>query len=99
MEKLENSGSAVYSLKKRHDYYYQVQCQMYCCDVEWCDFVVCTEKDLHIERINRNDMWWNEQIPKLKDFYFGALFPELASPRHGIGCIREPEAMNITYID
>ncbi len=57
------------------------------------------KKDIHIERIYRDVMWWKEQIPKLKDFYFCALFPELASPRQGIGCIREPEVATITYID
>lgn len=28
-------------------YYYQIQCQMYCCGVEWCDFVVWTNKEIH----------------------------------------------------
>ena len=47
---------------------------MCCCNVEWCDFLVNTEKDLHIERIPRDKEW---QLPKLKQFYFDAL----ASPR------------------
>jgi len=34
-----------YSLKHRHDYYYQIQCQMYCVDCDWSDFVVKTEQD------------------------------------------------------
>ena len=51
LEKTERDGSVVFSLKKRHDYSYQIQCQMYCCDESWCDFVVRTEKDLHVERI------------------------------------------------
>ena len=42
---------ATYNLKKKHDYFYQVQCQMYCVNKECCDFVVQTEKDMHIERI------------------------------------------------
>ncbi len=36
-------------LKQRHDYYFQVQCQLYCTDKMWCDFVVCTRKDVHVE--------------------------------------------------
>ena len=27
-----------YTLKHRHDYYYQIQCQLYCVDCNWCDF-------------------------------------------------------------
>ncbi len=65
LEKTERDGSVVFSLKKWHDYSYQIQCQMYCCDVSWCDFVVRTENDLHVERIFRNTEWWMEQLPKL----------------------------------
>ena len=78
-----------YCLKKGHDYYYQVQCQLYCCDREWCDFVVRTEKELHVERILRNTGWWNTQLEKLKAFYFQALLPELACPRYHKGGIRD----------
>ena len=84
----ENETS--YSLKRKHDYFYQVQCQMYCVDKEWCDFVVRTEKSIHIERIYRDKDWWNQQLPKLKTFYDNALLPELACPRSGRGAIREP---------
>ena len=52
-------------LKKTHDYYHQIQCQMYCVDKEWCDFVVRTEKAIHIERIYRDKEWWDQQLPKL----------------------------------
>ena len=79
-----------YHLKPRHDYFYQVQCQLYCADCEWCDFVLTTDKDMHIERIYRDITWWDLQLKKLKTFYFEALLPELASPRHRNGGIREP---------
>ena len=69
LEKQEKAGQVIYSLKRPHNYYYQVQCQMYCCNVEWCDFVVNTETDLHIERIPRDKEWWQEQLPKLKMLY------------------------------
>ena len=83
--------TCIYRLKKRHDYFYQVQCQMFCCNLEWCDFVVRTNKELHVERIFRDQDWWNKQLPKLKNFYFNALLPELACPRYNKGGIREPE--------
>ena len=44
----------VLKLKSRHDYCYQVQCQLYCVDKSWCDFVVRTNKELHVERIYRD---------------------------------------------
>ncbi len=79
-----------YTLKHRHDYYYQIQCQLYCADCDWCDFVVKTEQDIHIERIYRDKTWWKLQLEKLKVFYFDSLLPELACPRHRKGGIREP---------
>ena len=85
----KTSGSFSYYLKQRHNYYYQIQCQLYCDRRDWCDFVLRTEKELHVERIHFNSTWWKQQLPKLKQFYFEALLPELASPRYGCGEIRE----------
>ena len=39
------------SLKQTHAYYYQIQTAMYCTKRKWCDFVIRTSTDLHIERI------------------------------------------------
>ena len=55
-----------YELKRRHDYYYHIQCQMYYCNVEWCDFVVQANTDLHVEHIPRDLDWWKQQLPRLK---------------------------------
>ena len=90
LEFKEIEGMKQYRLKRRHDYYFQVQCQLYCDDKEWCDFVVRTDKDIHVERIQRDREWWKAQMPKLKQFYFDAMLPELACPRYGRGGIREP---------
>ena len=83
---LEKKGDT-FSLKRRHDYYYQVQCQLYCDDKQWCNFVVRTDKELHVERIWRDTDWWQQQLPKLKSFYFDSLLPELACPRYHKGGI------------
>ena len=39
------------SLKRTHNYYYQVQATMSCTGRKWCDFVVHTTVDFHVERI------------------------------------------------
>ena len=52
-------------LDRTHSYYYQVQCQLFVCDVEYGDFCVCTfsmnedeshhlETGMHIERIYKD---------------------------------------------
>ena len=85
----QNKNDSSFQLKTRHDYYYQVQTQLYCTGRHWCDFGLRTDNDLHIERIYIDTTWQHTNIPKLKKFYFTALLPELASPRHHKGGIRE----------
>jgi len=85
----QGTGEQTQQLDKNHDYYYQVQCQLYCTQRTWCNFVVRTRKDLYIERIHYDEQWWRTQLPKLETFYFKALLPELACPRYHTGGIRE----------
>ena len=76
------------SLKTNHEYFYQVQCTMYCTQRQWCDIVI-RAKDIYIERVYYQKEFWISIIPKLKEFYFTAILPELASPL-GSTAIREP---------
>ena len=61
----------------------QVQTQIFVCDVEYCDFCVCTfsgdeESTIHIERIYRNNKFWKDHcVPKAKAFFKTCLLPEL----------------------
>ncbi|XP_060085336.1 uncharacterized protein LOC132564723 [Ylistrum balloti] len=64
-------------LKTEHQYYYQVQTQMFVTKREFCDFVVWTEQDMHIERIEPNDQLWQEMSTTAKDFHSIAIMPEL----------------------
>ena len=82
------------SLKVTHNFYFQIQAQLAICNKNWCDLIVrCTNPyGIHIERITRDKhLWENDMLPKLKWFYYEALLPELAMPRHGkFPGIREP---------
>lgn len=78
-------------LKKSHPYYYQIQAAMFCTRVKWCDFVVRTNVDLHVERVQWDPQLWMSVLPKLHSFYFTAVLPELALPRMHTGGIREPK--------
>ena len=72
-------------LKETHAFFYQIQGQLEIYDRDWCDLVVrCQDPyELHVERIVRDkDLWDSVMFPRLQCFYFEALLPELASPRH-----------------
>ena len=85
-----NTQSSSLRLKKSHQYYYQIQAAMFCTRVKWCDFVVRTNVDLHMERVQWDPEFWMSVLPKLHSFYFTAILPELAMPRMHTGGIREP---------
>lgn len=52
----------------------------------WCDFVVWTSVDLHIQRIEfDNDFWTQQLLPKLSAFYDFCYAPEIVSPVHVLG--------------
>ena len=75
---------------------FKPQCFVYnerfCTQRKWCDIVVCTLADIHIERLNWDSAFLYAIIPKLQDFYFNAILPELAVPTLHKGGICEPSS-------
>ena len=55
----------------------QVQCQLFCSKKIYCDFIVWTEKDVHIERIYPNEEFWLRNVEKVKHFFITSILPEL----------------------
>ena len=74
---LERLSDGALSLKKTHSYWYQVQAQLNITGKKFADFVVSTEKDLHIERINQDVVFFNTKLEKLQQLYKTAILPEL----------------------
>jgi len=70
-------------LKRNHKYFFQVQGQMYVCQLKWVDFVVWFGADIiSIERIPFEKEWWkNKVLPKLLYFYKRAFLPEVLTRR------------------
>ena len=70
-------------LDHKHAYYYQVQTQMFVCNVEYCDFCVCTfpesvdEFSPYVERIFRDIEFWEDCVEKAKHFFTVCLLPEI----------------------
>ena len=64
-------------LKSSHVYYYQIQGQLAITRQSWCDFVVYTTQDLHVERIFFNREFWSFVEGKLIEFYIACVLPQL----------------------
>ena len=76
------------TLKVRHNYYYQVQGQLAILNLDWCDFIVWTNKDLHVERVKVDHGFWQQQcLPKLRSYYYNIMLPEIIYPRHPLDII------------
>ena len=86
-----NSTNRKLSLKNTDAYYNQVQMAMFCTNTQWCDFVVRTQVDLHVERITLNESFCRSVLPKLRILFFNSVLPELPLPHRPI---REPTWIN-----
>ncbi|KAK7893342.1 hypothetical protein WMY93_022494 [Mugilogobius chulae] len=80
-------------LKHTHQYYYQVQCQMFLCERDYCDFVVWTEKDVHFERIEPDELFWQEISSKASVFFDSVILPELVAKFFSRSAVKDNTAV------
>ena len=63
-------------LRKTHDYYFQVQCQLNLTGVDICDFVVFVPpNDITILQIKRDEDFFQKQVEKVCKTFFTRLLP------------------------
>ncbi|XP_028297385.1 uncharacterized protein LOC114459273 [Gouania willdenowi] len=65
-------------LKKNHQYYTQVQTQLFVTESSYCDFVVWTLMDTVILRIAPDTAFWKARLQKAQDYFVKVALPELA---------------------
>ena len=75
---LERDGSNL-SLKREHQYYYQVQAQLFLCEKQYCDLVIWSEKSIVIDRIVPDAVFWSMMCRKFTSFHKNAIMPELVA--------------------
>lgn len=64
-------------IDKSHAYYYQVQAQIFICGVEYCDFVVWTQKDLFVQRILPDQEFWENVLCTASEFFNKCILLEI----------------------
>lgn len=82
----ESTGNT--QLHKKHQYYFQVQCQIFVTGVEYCDFVVWTTKDIFIQRILPDAELWESSLEKAKLFFLRGVLPELLGKWYSRAVVR-----------
>ena len=77
---------SIVQLKKNHNYYHQVQIQLYVCKeydwCEWCDFCIFKCKGISVDRILPDEDWEHKYIPELKNYFDENIVPELVSAKY-----------------
>lgn len=71
------SDGAEMKLNRKHAYYSQVQMQLALTGKKYCDFVVWSEVDFFMERINFDKDFWNSESQKATSFHKKVILPEL----------------------
>ena len=57
------------ALNESHNYFYQIQGQLFCTNRNSCDLIVYTFKDVKYISVKRNDTFIGEMLEKLEKFY------------------------------
>ena len=76
LKPLPDGGRA---LSKSHNYYYQVQGQLIILNLPFCDFVCWTPNGMHVERIERDDMFCEAMLSTLETFFVDEVLPATCS--------------------
>ena len=72
----------------------QVQAQLFCTQMKYCDFVVCTEEAIHVECIELDLDFITPNIEKASSYFQTAILPEL----YGHWYSRVPPSSSVTSI-
>lgn len=72
------------NLKENHEYMFQVQAEMACANVEYCDFVCWTKECFVIVRIRRDKDFFEKHMPALHAFCRDAVLPQLLSRKSSL---------------
>ena len=69
------------SVNENHQYYYQMQQQLFCAERKWVDFVASDGYTLFVKRVLLDHDFWTRNLPRLQRFYYNVILLELAYPR------------------
>ncbi|CAN7988358.1 unnamed protein product, partial [Ixodes hexagonus] len=70
-----------FCLSSTHRYYYRIQGQLHLTKRDYCDFFMWAPNDTFLQRVTRDDSFWQRCVGQLRSFYFGHLLPEILDPR------------------
>lgn len=79
---LASQGQSGYTLKRDHQYYFQVQAQLFATKRQYADFVVWIPGEIYIERITPNTEFIADMLQKVDIFYKKCILAEILGKRY-----------------
>ncbi|KAJ8926562.1 hypothetical protein NQ314_021055 [Rhamnusium bicolor] len=73
---LIHDENQIVQLDRKHSYYYQVQAQIFICNLSNCDFVLWCPNFVFTQRISQDFQFWEENVQKVSTFHANVIMPE-----------------------
>ena len=64
-------------LDKKHQYYFQVQTQLFVTKKAFCDFIVWSQGGLRVDQIYQDDEFFEMHLPAVTHFFKYSILPDL----------------------
>ncbi|XP_072318241.1 uncharacterized protein [Eucyclogobius newberryi] len=77
LETSGQQGAQQFSLKRNHQYFTQVQCQLAVTGLKMADFAVFTRREMVVVQVDFDPDFWDKTVSKLERFYSKAVIPAL----------------------
>ena len=75
---LQNNNGMM-QLKRSHQYFYQIQLQLFVTRLLWCHFVIWTPNEIFVEEIHYDQNFVEVAVSKARKFYFNVYLPAIVS--------------------
>lgn len=69
------------SVNENHQYYYQMQQQLFCTERKWVEFVASDGYAIFVKCVLLDYDFWSRNLLRLESFYYNVILLELAYPR------------------
>lgn len=66
-----------YEVNHKHQYYFQIQMQLYTCQLDRAKFIIWSNEEILILKVERSHEFWIENAIKAEQFFFDIIMPEL----------------------
>lgn len=80
-------------MDNKHAYYYQIQMQMFVLNCDHGDFMLWNSNECILIRVEKDDIFWNSEYPKVVKYFETILLPELLGCYYSKHFVKPPTGL------